>query len=208
MSFNVHETIHRTKDAMSKLAACKFTVCGAGALGSHIVEGLARAGAKHIRVIDMDRVEERNLSTQPWMLSDVGSSKARILANAMYRAVGVEIDAQFTELKASNIKKLLRGSDVVVDVFDNSASRKLIADFCDGPCLHVGLASDFSELIWNDRYIVPSDKNDDVCDYPLARNLATITAGLACETLIRFAIDGSKRASSFTLGDLRVTEMP
>jgi molybdopterin/thiamine biosynthesis adenylyltransferase len=44
------------------------TVCGAGALGANITENLARSGAGSLVVIDRDRIEERNLSTQPYYL--------------------------------------------------------------------------------------------------------------------------------------------
>lgn len=38
------------------------------------------------------------------------------------------------------------------------------------PCLHIGLANSYAEIIWNSIYRLPSPTNDDVCDYPLARN--------------------------------------
>ena len=45
------------------------------------------------------------------------------------------------------------------------------------------LAADYAEIIWNDRYRVPSPSHDDVCDYPLARNLVTLAVSVACEVL-------------------------
>jgi tRNA A37 threonylcarbamoyladenosine dehydratase len=54
-------------------------VYGAGALGANITKNLARSGAGSLVVIDRDRIEERNLSTQPYYKSDVGAYKAKIL---------------------------------------------------------------------------------------------------------------------------------
>ena len=34
--------------------------------------------------------------------------------------------------------------------------------------MHIGLAADYCEIIWNERYRVSSDTATDVCDYPLA----------------------------------------
>ena len=72
------------------------------------------------------------------------------------------------------------------------------------PCLHVGLAGDYAEVIWNTLYRVPSPSNDDVCDYPLARNLVTLATSVACEVIIAFAIKGLEESYTITLGDFAV----
>ena len=126
MTFLHHEELYRSTPMLQRLAQTSIVVCGAGALGANLLESLARCGAQSLTVIDCDRVEERNLSTQPYFRSDVGSFKAKILAGSLYRAVGVAVNAQATELTSSNARKLLKGADVVVDMFDNSVSRFLL----------------------------------------------------------------------------------
>src|SRR5262245_45263783 len=96
-----HEHLYRTPDVMQKLRELPVTVCGAGALGSNLVENLARQGFARLRVIDRDRVEERNLSTQPYYRTDVGAFKAKLMANAVYRALGVSVEAKSEELTAA-----------------------------------------------------------------------------------------------------------
>jgi molybdopterin/thiamine biosynthesis adenylyltransferase len=207
MSIFYHEQLYRTPDLMARLQETPVTVCGAGALGANIVESLARTGFGRLRVIDRDRVEERNLSTQPYYRSDVGAFKAKILANMLYRVLGVTLDARPEELSAGNARKLLAGSRVVIDTFDNSGARQAVKETCEAaniPCLHAGLAADYAEVIWNDRYRVPSPTNDDVCDYPLARNLVTFTVAVACEVLISFIATGEQRSYTLTLGDFAV----
>jgi molybdopterin/thiamine biosynthesis adenylyltransferase len=55
-------------------------------LGANIAERLARSGFWQLRVIDRDRIEERNLSTQPYYRSDIDAFIAKIIANNLYRA--------------------------------------------------------------------------------------------------------------------------
>jgi molybdopterin-synthase adenylyltransferase len=207
MSIFFHEQLHRSPGLMSQIQDFPVTVCGAGALGANITENLARAGFGKLVVIDRDRIEERNLSTQPYYKTDIGAYKAKILTNSLYRALGTTVDGRSKELTTTNAAQLLRDAKIVIDTFDNSVSRQTIKDYCNNaqlPCLHVGLASDYSEVIWNNNYRVPSAVNDDVCDYPLARNLVILTVAVACEVLINFIASGQQQSFTITLGDFAV----
>jgi molybdopterin-synthase adenylyltransferase len=207
MSIFFHEQLYRSRQSMAKLRDYPVAICGAGALGANIAETLARSGFGKLKVIDCDRIEERNLSTQPYYRSDIGAFKAKILANNLYRAIGVHIEAETKRLAATNTKQLLGQSSLVIDAFDNSASRQAIKNHCDRtgqPCLHAGLASDYAEVIWNDLYRVPSDVNDDVCDYPLARNLVLLTVAIACESAVGLILSGNQRSFTITLKDLSI----
>jgi molybdopterin/thiamine biosynthesis adenylyltransferase len=192
---------------MARLREFPVTICGAGALGANITESLARTGFGRLRVIDRDRVEERNLSTQPYYRSDIGAQKAKIVTNVLYRALGVTVDAQAVELSLANAKKLLDGSTLVIDTFDNSAARQAVKEECEAlaiPCLHAGLAGDYAEVIWNEIYRVPSPANDDVCDYPLARNLVMLAVAVTCEVAIAFAATAEQNSYTLTLGDFAI----
>jgi molybdopterin-synthase adenylyltransferase len=207
MSIYYHEQLYRHPELMARVREMAVTVCGAGALGANITENLARSGFVRLKVIDRDRVEERNLSTQPYYRSDIGAFKAKILANSLFRALGATVDARVEELTASNAGKLLGGSDLVIDAFDNSAARQAVKDTCAGaslPCLHAGLAGDYGEIIWNECYRVPSPAQDDICDYPLARNLVMLTVAVACEVVVGFTATGERRSFTVTLGDFAV----
>jgi len=200
-----HERLYRSAELMTKMRTFPITLCGAGAIGSNMAENLVRAGFATIKVIDNDRVEERNLSTQPFYRADIGAHKATILANTLYRALGVNIEPSVTKLTTHNVKKLLKGSQLVIDGFDNSTARAAVSQYCKTiPCLHVGLASDYAEIIWNEEYRVPSAAQDDVCDYPLARNLVLLAVAVASEIVIAFVKDGSKRSLTVTLQDFAV----
>jgi molybdopterin/thiamine biosynthesis adenylyltransferase len=207
MSIFFHEELYRSPERMERLRRFPVTICGAGALGANIIESLARAGISKLRLIDRDRVEERNLSTQPYQRGDIGAFKAKIMANMLYRAVSAEVKAEATELNKDNVIKLLDQSALVVDTFDNSVGRRAVQEWCSQtatPCLHVGMAGGYAEVIWNERYRVPSAQNDDVCDYPLARNLVTLAVAVACEAIIRFIAGGERQSYTITLEDFAV----
>jgi molybdopterin/thiamine biosynthesis adenylyltransferase len=202
-----HEVIYRGKEDIEKLSRARLIVCGAGALGSNLVAHLCRQGFKKMTVLDRDRVEEQNIGTQVYSIDDIGGLKAEILRNLIYREVGEDIEAISKELTAKNASKYLNGFDVVIDSFDNSVSRRVITDVCketNTPCLHIGVNGDYGELRWNEKYIVPSDAGDDICDYPLARNLILLVTAVAGEVLIRFIVDGNKENYSITLADLSI----
>jgi len=204
-----HEELLRGTEAMQRLRRARIVLCGAGAIGSNLADVLARQGAERLVVIDRDRVEEHNISTQIFNEEDVGALKAEVVANRIYDATGAEIDAVTRELTADNIAKHLREAEVVIDGFDNHASRQLVADFCGErqlPCLHAGLAADYAEVIWNEVYRVPRDDagGPDVCDYPMARNLIGLCVAVTAEVLVRFVVDGLRESYTITLGDLQV----
>src|SRR4028118_1482221 len=105
MSYFYHEKLYRSANLWQKIENTIVTICGAGALGANITENLARMGFRHIRLIDRDRIEERNLSTQPYFRSDIGAQKAKILANSIYRALNIKIEALAQELSTENADK-------------------------------------------------------------------------------------------------------
>ncbi|MBW3598647.1 MAG: ThiF family adenylyltransferase [Planctomycetes bacterium] len=202
-----HESLYRGEEAIRKLAEARVTLCGAGALGSHLADALVRQGVRRLRVIDRDRVEEHNIGTQLFGEGDVGAWKADVLRSYLFRATGVEIESQRKDLSERTVRKLLKDADVVIDAFDNSASRRLVQEHCRDAglrCLHAGLYADYGEVIWNEQYRVPSDAGQDVCDYPLARNLVLLTVAVAADTLVRFICDGEQQNWSITLRDFAV----
>src|SRR6516162_8726221 len=205
-----HEAIYRGSEQIARLANQHLTICGAGALGSHLADNLARQGFRQLRVIDRDRVEEHNVSTQLYSESDVGAWKVEVLRQRLFRATGIEIEALRKELGERTARTLLQEGGLVLDTFDNSASRRLVQEHCRAlnlPCLHVGLYADYGEVIWDERYRVPQDVGGDVCDYPLARNLVLMTVAIASEILVRFVSEGTRQDLSVTLRDFAVRQL-
>jgi molybdopterin/thiamine biosynthesis adenylyltransferase len=205
-----HEAIYRGADQVARFAQLRLTVCGAGALGSHLADNLARQGFRDLRVIDRDRIEEHNVGTQLYGESDVGAWKVEVLRQRLFRASGIEIDAVRKEMTDRTAKSLLQGGGIIIDTFDNAASRRLVQEQCRAlqlPCVHVGLYADYGEVIWDERYRVPQDVAGDVCDYPLARNLILLVVAVASEVLVHFTSAGVREDFSVTLRDLAIRRL-
>jgi hypothetical protein len=214
MSFFLHETHYRD---LARAREQLVTICGAGALGANLAETLARMGLRQLRVIDNDRIAAHNLSTQPWLQQDIGALKVRVLTNALARAVGTRVDAQPILLTDQNAQKLVRGSAVVVDAFDNLPSRAAVAHAATTltiPCLHIALggAGEYGCGLWDRAYTLEAYASAtdtrlmDRCDYPLTRPLVLLVAAAAAEILVGYLIDGRQRNFECTLRDLRLLQ--
>jgi molybdopterin/thiamine biosynthesis adenylyltransferase len=206
-----HEELYRGPQTVAKLAQARITLCGAGALGSNLADSLARQGAANLRVIDRDKIEEHNVSTQLYGESDVGLWKVECLRNRLFQCTGIEIDGIRKEITAQNARQLMKDSDLILDTFDNSASRALVQEHARAaqtPCLHIGLFADYCEVIWDEHYRVPRDPaGGDVCDYPLARNLVLMAVTIASESILAFVTTGARNNWSATLGDFGIRRM-
>ena len=210
MKLNEHEINYRTSIAFKKMNRIKVCICGAGALGSNLANNLIRQGVDNLTIIDMDRVEAKNIATQIYTLRDVGQKKANAIKSLIHQATRKVINTIDKELKQNNVSKLIKNHDLIIDVFDNWKSRKLIKNACDNlkiPCVHAGMSDDgFAEIKWNATYKIPSIEveQDDICDYPLAANLVHFTSSVLAEVVIQFIIDGDKVNKEITLKDIGV----
>jgi len=189
-----------------------ITVCGAGALGGNLVEFLARQGYPHVRVIDNDRVEQRNLGTQPYRERDVGSLKVEILSELVFEiGLGGELQTDHHRLDEQTVHRGLRGSALVVDCFDNAPSRRIVQAWCDEqgvPCVHAGLSADgYGEIRWDHRYQPGPGGGNGVCENPLARSLVLIVVSVLAEVIGRYVRDGVREEYAVTGRDLRITAL-
>jgi len=210
MKLNEHEIEYRSKTAFKCMQDIKICVCGVGALGSNLVNNLVRQGVSNVAVIDMDRVEQKNVSTQIYSLRDVGQKKVNAVKSIVYQANKTIIIAIDKEVKRHNVDKLLKSYDLVIDTFDNWESRKIVKKACerlDLPCVHAGMSDDgFAEVKWNDNYNIPEVEveQDDICDYPLAANLVQLTSSVLAEVVIQFVVSKTKANREITLKDISI----
>ncbi len=185
-----------------------ITICGAGALGGNLAENLARQGFKTLRLIDYDKVEERNLATQPYYKEDIGHLKIKVLAERLYRSSGAAVEVHRVKLDGSNATILLRNSSLVVDGFDNPPSREIVKNICSLfkiPCMHMGMAEDYAEIVWSERYIIPKQTGSNPCDNPQARDTILIAVAIATSgAIIPFFKSGERNSYSITMKDFRI----
>ena len=209
MSIYKHEEIYRGKEQIKSLKNKRLVICGVGAIGSNLVENLARQGFANFRAIDFDRVEEHNINNQIYTENDIGKYKSQALEDRVLDINRGDVDVVWKKLDADNIKKNFKDADLVLDCFDNVPSRKLVSDYCKKnkvECLHLGVLTNFGEAVWEERYNIeePKGKVPDACDYPLARNIVMMTVIVGSEIILDYFLNGNKRSAIITLKNLSV----
>jgi molybdopterin/thiamine biosynthesis adenylyltransferase len=108
-----------------KLQSARVLVIGAGALGNEILKNLALLGFEQMVVVDLDRIEESNLSrTVLFHSSDVGAFKADVAARSVKRLAP---RAHVKPIVANVVQNcglgLFAWSDVILAGLDNREAR-------------------------------------------------------------------------------------
>jgi molybdopterin/thiamine biosynthesis adenylyltransferase len=108
-----------------KIAKCRLLVIGAGALGNEILKNAALLGFTQVVVVDMDRIEESNLSRAVLYRSqDVGKFKADAAAAAYQSlAPGSTVHPVIANVVHRCGLGLFEWSDVIVAGLDNREAR-------------------------------------------------------------------------------------
>ena len=140
-----------------------ITIVGAGALGSHLIPLLRNLDAS-IRIIDFDRVEQKNVMSQFHAKSSVGKAKVVALQQTLQFLFGLKVQVIPHKLVANNDSQLLSQSDLIVDCLDNGEARRLVQNFArqnKTPCLHGALAADgqFGRSIWDENFRIDDETN-------------------------------------------------
>lgn len=137
----------------------RITVVGVGALGSHTVQFLRSVPDVKFRIIDFDRVEQKNVSSQFHGKPNVGKPKTMSLQKTMDFLFGVKVEAIPHKLVGDNTRELLGGSDLIIDCLDNGEARRLVQTFAREtkvPCLHGAVDADgsFGRVIWDEKFVI------------------------------------------------------
>lgn len=111
-----------------KIASTKVLVIGAGALGNEILKNLALLGFERIVVVDMDTIENSNLSRMVlYSAEDIGKGKAAVAAAATKRILP---SADPVSINANVVQSLGLGvfhwADVILAGLDNREARLFI----------------------------------------------------------------------------------
>jgi len=116
------------------LRGARVVIIGCGALGSAQAEALARAGVGHLRIVDRDFVEASNLQRQT-MFTESDARERLPKAVACVNRIAlinseIEAEAEVLDVNHTNVERLIKDCDVVLDGTDNFATRYLINDAC------------------------------------------------------------------------------
>lgn len=110
-----------------KVAQAHITIVGAGAIGSHLAECLAKMGISKLSVYDYDTVEKHNLPNQGYQLGDLGELKVDALKKRLEEGYGCIVDAY--NMKVEETTEL--PTDIVVAAVDSMKARKAILKACE-----------------------------------------------------------------------------
>jgi molybdopterin-synthase adenylyltransferase len=121
-------------EGQRRLGAARVLVVGCGALGSAQVETLARAGVGELIVVDRDFVEESNLQRQTMFAEQDARGRVPKAVAAARRVAEINSEVrctpEVTHVNNSNVERLVRAADLVLDGTDNFATRYLLNDAC------------------------------------------------------------------------------
>lgn len=114
------------------LAKARAVVIGCGALGTHSLSLMVRAGVGSVTVVDRDVVELTNLQRQTlFSEKDVGRPKAEAAQERLRRVNSdVEVRGVVADVTAANVADFIEGATVVVDATDNMETRYTVNDAC------------------------------------------------------------------------------
>jgi molybdopterin-synthase adenylyltransferase len=175
-----------------------IVVVGVGALGSHLVQFI-RNEKVDIRVVDFDRVEQKNVMSQFHGKPGVGKSKVLALQQTMDFLFKRQLAVVSNKLVAENIDVLMKGATLVVDCLDNGASRKLVQDYVRKhklPCLHGALApgGEFGRSIWDEQFVIDSEVGAGAatCEDGEFLPFIALTAAYVARSVQLFLKDGKK----------------
>jgi hypothetical protein len=108
----------------------KVVILGCGALGSHVA--MLLRNECDIRVVDFDRVEQKNLLSQFCGKASIGKNKAEALKQTMQFMWGVKIASVPHKLVADNAHQLLGDASLIIDCLDNGEGRRVIQNYVHG----------------------------------------------------------------------------
>lgn len=121
-------------EGLSRLAASRVAVIGAGGVGASAAEMLVRAGVGHLTLVDNDTVGETNINRQlPALHSTVGKSKCAVLRER-FLDINPSLDLRIIEefVCEDNVTSLLGTVryDYVVDAIDTLSPKIALIQYC------------------------------------------------------------------------------
>lgn len=141
--------------AQKRLAKAKVLLVGVGGLGCPAAQYLVAAGIGNLTLADFDTISAQNLHRQIlFSPKDVGQPKAEVArAKLQQQNPLVKVTALPVRLTSSNIAKIIKPYDLVLDCTDNFEARYLLSDACvlAGLPLVYGAAYQFQGqvAVWN-----------------------------------------------------------
>ncbi|MFO0552413.1 MAG: ThiF family adenylyltransferase [Polyangiaceae bacterium] len=185
----------------------RVVFCGVGALGSHAAV-LSRNLPWDLAFVDFDRVESKNLLSQAFVKPSIGKNKADGLRLQLLNFHGRKTEAFGVRLGDNNVTELLAGADLVVDTFDNAASRVVLSRWARAAAasralVHAGLSGDgsFGLVRWDERFTADEEDHagQATCETGEHLPLIALVAATLARTIQDFVATGERRDTLITL---------
>ncbi|MDR0911945.1 MAG: HesA/MoeB/ThiF family protein [Methanobrevibacter sp.] len=118
-----------TRSEQERFKDAKVAVIGAGGIGGSLIEMLARMGIGSLKIADKDEYDLSNLNRQLMAnLDTLGKSKIYSTKDRVRKVnpyVKVEAFDEFVD--ETNVDKILKDVDIVIDALDNLLTRVIIS---------------------------------------------------------------------------------
>jgi hypothetical protein len=175
-------------------------IVGAGALGSHLAL-FARNWENPLRIVDFDKVEQKNTQAQFHSRMGLRRNKAQALQQGLQGLFGVKVEAVPHKLVGDNAGQLLSGAALVIDCTDNAAARRTIQDHVRAngiPCLHGALSADgsFGRVVWDEHFTADEEgqEGEATCEDGAALPFFALAAAQVAVAAQRFLEDGVRQS--------------
>ena len=119
------------RERFQKLRRCHVMVLGAGGVGSHCMEALARAGVGRLTLVDSDRVAPSNINRQSIaLLSPVGRYKTEVMKEKIRDICpDTQVECRETFVLPDNVDTLFEERpDYIVDAIDTVSAKIAVAE--------------------------------------------------------------------------------
>ena len=119
------------REKFQKLRRCHVMVLGAGGVGSHCMEALARAGVGRLTLVDSDRVAPSNINRQSIaLLSTVGRYKTEVMKEKIRDICpDTQVECRETFVLPDNVDTLFgERPDYIVDAIDTVSAKIAVAE--------------------------------------------------------------------------------
>lgn len=174
----------------------KILILGVGAIGSNLVAHLVPdlKGEHEITVLDMDKVEKRNVQagTQFYTEDQIGRDKVEALQFNIYKWYNREVEILNQNILETTGEEFFTQFDFVIDCFDNHEARSFVDRHATSPTLHVGFSDNFTFSVeWDADYNPPTnfESGIDICEMPGASAFVSSVASIGALVAEEFILN-------------------
>lgn len=190
----------------------RILICGVGALGSTAAWFCRNLDAE-LAFVDFDKVESKNVMAQCFVKASIGKNKAEALKAQMLTFFGIKCEAFSVKLAETNVEQLCGRADLIVDAFDNIASRMVLSNYAkkSGKALvHAAVSGDgtFGIVRWDERFAPDAEDaaGQATCEGGEHLPLIGVLGSSIARVIQDFAKDGTKRDAMINLRNVTTVD--